>query len=110
MPFLGSQGDLFEAQLLQAINETAVPVPAAQTGNQQIKLGFGRLARILVTSVGTVAMTFYDNAANAASGTVIGVIPSGAAVGTTIQIGFVCQFGIVAGGNAGNPAVTVGVM
>jgi hypothetical protein len=86
------------------ISKTAIA--ASTSTNTQVKTGVGRLANVLVTTLGTNAMLFYDN--TAASGTIIGAIPASAPVGSLYHFNFPCSNGILAAGNAANPAVTVG--
>jgi hypothetical protein len=85
-----------------------VPIAAATSGPTVIKASQGRLARVLVTTQGTTtAETFYDNP-SACSGTIIGVIPVTATVGTVYQIDLGANTGITACGGTLSPAVTVG--
>jgi len=81
-------------------------IAAATTGNTVIKASAGRLARILVTAVGTVNMLIYDNATTNA-GTIIGIVKSTAAVGDIIELRIPAQNGITVGGSANNAGVTV---
>nr|HET6902700.1 hypothetical protein [Ktedonobacteraceae bacterium] len=85
-------------------NTTAIA--AATAGNTVIKATAGRLARILVTATGTVTMLLYDNATTN-SGTIIGVVKSGAVVGDIIELRTPAANGITVGGNAGNAGVTI---
>lgn len=84
--------------------QTAV-VPAG-VGTVAIKAQGGRLCRVLVTATGTGVCTFYDNASGA-SGTVIGVVPASAAVGTVYQFDMPAANGIFASNAASGPALTV---
>lgn len=79
---------------------------AAGTGTGAIKGTSGRLCRVLVTALGTGVCTFYDNA-SAASGTVIGVVPASAAVGTVYQFEMPAASGIFYSNAASGPALTV---
>ena len=110
MAVIGSQGDLFQAQLLQLANEVSVNVPAAQATNQQLRLGSGRFIRVLVTVVGSTATTIYDNASNNTTGLILGIVPANSTVGTIIVFNFVCALGIVVAGAATNAGLTVGYM
>lgn len=84
----------------------AVAIVAAKTGVTVVKASAGRLCRVLVQStVATNAILVYDNA-SAASGTVIGAIPVGAAVGA-YDFEMPAVNGITVGGNSTNPAMTV---
>ncbi len=85
-------------------NTTAIA--AATVANTVIKAGSGRLARVLVTAVGTVNTLIYDNATTN-SGTVIGIVKSTAAVGDIIELRIPAQSGITVGGSANNAGVTV---
>ncbi len=87
----------------QATNTTAIAASVA--GNTVIKASAGRLFTVQVTTVGTNAMSFYDNATTA-SGTIIGQLVASAPVGT-YTFNTPAVNGITAGGNAANPAVTV---
>jgi len=82
------------------------PIAAATSANTVIKATAGRLARILVTATGTVNMLIYDNATTN-SGTVIGVVKSGAVVGDIIELHVPAANGITVAGNAGNAGVTI---
>lgn len=83
-----------------------VAIAAAKSAVTVVKASAGRLCRVLVqTAVATNAVLVYDNA-TAASGTVIGVIPVGAAVGS-YDFEMPASNGITVGGNATNPAMTV---
>lgn len=85
-------------------NNAAVPV---QAGVFVVKASSGYLGGALVTTAGTsTAMTFYDNA-TAASGTILGIVPSGATVGQFFPFNMPAKNGITASGSATNPAVTV---
>lgn len=81
-------------------------IAAGTVANTVVKTGTGRLCKVIVTTLGTAAMTFYDNASTT-SGTVIGYIPASAAAGTVYNFNFPHSNGIVASGNANNPAVTI---
>jgi len=85
---------------------TAAVAAGVGTAAVVVKASAGRLCRVLVTTVGTAAMSFYDNA-SAASGTVIGAIPASAAVGTLYSWDMPAANGIVAGQVNNSPAVTV---
>lgn len=81
-------------------------IAAAASSPVNIKPGPGHLGRVLVTAPTTTATTFYDNAAGAASGTIIGYIPSGAAAGAIYDFQMPALLGIVAA-NASFTAMTV---
>lgn len=85
-------------------NNQAVPV---QAGAFVVKNSSGFLGGALVTAPGTTTqMTFYDNA-SAASGNIIGIVPSGATAGQFFPFNMPAKNGITASGSATNPAVTV---
>lgn len=86
-------------------NDYAV-VAASTATNTVVRTGTGRLCKVLITTLGTAAVTFYDNA-SAASGNVIGYIPASAAAGTVYDFNLPHTSGIVASGNANNPGMTI---
>lgn len=92
-------------KISSAGSQTA-PIAASKSTDTVIKGTPGRLATIIVTTVGTVQMNFYDNA-SAGSGTIIGSIPANAPVGSQFVADMPAANGITAKGNASNPAVTV---
>ena len=79
---------------------TAAESPAA------IKASAGTLYRVLVTSVGSALLKFYDNA-SAASGTVLGVVAIAAPIGTIYNFLMPAANGIYCASGTGTPAVTV---
>lgn len=82
---------------------------AAAATNTIVKTGAGRLCRVLVTTAGTAALTFYDNATGGATtGNILGVIPANAGVGSVYDFQFIASTGIQAPGGTNTPAVTVG--
>lgn len=84
---------------------TAVSVSASLTVISATPVQF---FTALVTTDGTAAMTFYDNA-SAASGTVVGAIPANAPIGSVFTFNMPTANGLVVSGNAANPAVTVSI-
>lgn len=84
---------------------TATIAAGAGTSAAVLKPSSGYLGTILVTSTGSANLLFYDNP-SAASGTIIGAIPSTATVGQTFS-GLPAKNGITAGVLSGTPAVTV---
>lgn len=84
-----------------------VTVPSG-AGNTPVKSLAGRLCRVLVTATGTGTgnVLVYDNA-SAASGTVIGVIPANATVGSIYEFQMPCANGIVVANVANGPSMTV---
>jgi len=85
---------------------TAAVAAGVGTAAVVVKANPGRLCKITVTTLGTAALSFYDNAA-AASGTVLFTIPASAAVGTIYDVQMPAAAGIVAGQVSNSPAVTV---
>jgi hypothetical protein len=65
-----------------------------------------RLCRIIVTAAGSANTQIFDNA-SAGSGTVIGIIPTAAAVGTVIDFSIPAMLGITVKGLATNHGFTV---
>lgn len=89
------------------VNATTNAVVAAGVGTTVVKAAPGRLVAAVVTgATSTGALTFYDNA-SAGSGTVIGVVPTGATTGTRYPFEVPAAAGITAVGAAGSAAVTV---
>lgn len=88
------------------ISTTAI---AAAATNTVVKTGAGRLCRVLVTTAGTAALTFYDNATGGStSGNILGYVPANAAAGSVYDFQFLASTGIQAPGGASTPAVSVG--
>lgn len=82
-------------------------VPAATAG-VVIKNGPGRLCRaVVITNMATTALTFYDNAAGTATGSIIGVIPVTATAGQIFDFEMPANVGISAVGGAGQTAMPV---
>jgi len=82
---------------------------AAAATNTVVKSGAGRLCRVMITTSGTAALTFYDNATGGSTtGNILGVIPANAAAGSVYDFQFIASTGIQAPGGASTPAVTVG--
>jgi hypothetical protein len=80
----------------------AVTQAQIQAGNVVVRSGQSRLVKILVTTAATAvaALTIFDNATTA-SGTIIGVVPIGTAVGTLLVFDMPASNGIVVGQQAG---------
>lgn len=96
----------------------AVCVPVVHTGGlfttaivgatgANVKTTQGRVARALVTATGTAALLIYDNALGNGSGTVIGVIPANAAVGSIYAFDMPAANGISVPGVASSPNITL---
>lgn len=79
----------------------------ASAGSANVKASPGRLFRVLITAAGTASLTFYDNAAGGATGTIIGVTPPATTVGQIYDFQLPAAVGISAVGGAGTPGVTV---
>lgn len=73
-----------------------------------IKPRAGRLRKVLVTAAGTDnnLIIFYDNP-SAASGTIIGVMPSGLSAGSLTVFNMPASLGIYCSVSSGGPALTV---
>ncbi len=94
------------ATLPGVVNTAGIQTIAFAAGaGGAVKAAPGRLCHVLVTTSGTAALLFYDDA-SAASGTIIGVIPANAAAGSYPFL-MPAALGIYAAGGAGTPAVTV---
>ena len=88
---------------------TSTTAIAAAATNTVVKSGAGRLCRVLVTTSGTAAITFYDNATGGATtGSILGFIPANAGAGSVYDFQFIASTGIQVPGGASTPAVTVG--
>ncbi len=73
-----------------------------------VKGAAGRLATVLVTVVTNAVITIYDNA-SAATGNIVGYIPSGATAGTIYNFNMPCAAGIyvaVSGGQTGQITIS----
>lgn len=79
----------------------------AGSGAEVISAVPGRVVSILVTTLGTAALTLYDNDKPAASGTIVGYVPASTAAGTSIPVNSGAVYGITAGRALNTPAVTV---
>lgn len=89
---------------ISASKNAAVAVSASVT---VVKASAGFLSGVLVTAAGTTqALTIFDNA-SLGSGTVIGIVPSGATAGQYFPFNMPATAGITCSGSANNPAVTV---
>ena len=84
-------------------NTTAVAAAAAAAA---IKASAGRLRKILITALGTAAVSFYDNA-SAASGTIIAYIPASQAAGSILTFDMSAANGIWCASTTNTPAMTV---
>jgi hypothetical protein len=94
-------------ELLTTTGGKSAVAVAVTTAAQTVKQGAGRLCKVLVTAAGSSqALTIYDNASQA-SGTIIGVIPSGASAGQVYDFQMPVVNGITCSGSSSNPAVTI---
>lgn len=86
---------------------STVAIAALKTANTVIKASAGRLCRVLVTAAGTATtVSVFDNATTN-SGTVIGIFPGTASVGTVYDFELPAANGITVGGLVTNPGLTV---
>lgn len=105
-------GNLYAQQGLRGVTDVNVggrassAIAAGVTGNTAVKSSPGRLARILVTASGTNQMNLFDNASSP-TGTIIGLVPASAPVGTIIDCQAPAANGITVAGNSNNPGVTI---
>ncbi len=101
-------GDGSFALVVAAITggQTTTPIAAGVVGNTIVKATPGRLVHVLVTALGTGALTIYDNATTN-TGTIIGVVPASAPVGSLYALHMPAANGITVQGNAANPGVTI---
>jgi len=84
-------------------NTTAIAAAAAASA---IKASAGRLRKVLVTTAGTAALNFYDNATTN-TGTIIGVVTAAAVAGTVFTFDMTAANGIWCASTTNTPAVTV---
>ena|SRR6266705_3329158 len=89
-----------------AVNKT--PIAAGTVGNTIIKGTPGTFYGILVTGVAVGTPQVFDNAVTN-TGTIVGTLAASAPLGLQgfMQQGVQCANGIVVGGGATNPAMTV---
>jgi hypothetical protein len=84
-----------------------VAIVAGAASDTVVYAGKSMLASVLVTTTGTNSMKFYDHASSG-TGTIIGLIPANPTVdGKPFVFKAPCANGIVAKGDANNPAITV---
>lgn len=86
------------------INTSPVAAAAAAAA---IKASPGALHKIVITTLGTAAVSFYDNATTN-SGTILFTVPASAPIGTIYDIQFPAAAGIWCASTANTPAMTVG--
>lgn len=105
-------GNLYAQQGFHGVTDVNVggrvstAIAAGVTANTIVRGSSGRLARMLVTATGTNQMNIFDNAASP-TGTIIGLVPANAAVGTLIDCQAPAANGITVAGNSNNPGVTI---
>lgn len=88
-------------------------IAAASTSPTVLRIGPGRLARTLITAVGTTGnVTLYDNP-SACSGAILAVVPGASNASTVGQLGYVADDevrflnGLTVCGSTGSPAITL---
>lgn len=79
---------------------------AAAAAASAIKASAGRLCKVLVTTAGTAALNFYDNASTN-TGTIIGTVTAAAVAGTVFTFDMPAANGIWCASGTNTPAVTV---
>ncbi|MGH2509870.1 MAG: hypothetical protein ACRDHZ_21025 [Ktedonobacteraceae bacterium] len=105
-------GNLYAQQGFHGVTDVNVggrvstAIAAGIATNTVVRGSSGRLARVLVTATGTNQMTIFDNATNP-TGTIIGLVPANAAVGTLLDCQAPAANGITVAGNSNNPGVTI---
>lgn len=105
-------GNLYAQQGFKGVTDVnvggraSVALAAGVTANTVVRASGGRLARVLVTATGTNQMNIFDNASNP-TGTIIGLVPANAAVGTILDCQAPAANGITVAGNSNNPGVTI---
>jgi hypothetical protein len=85
----------------------AVPVPGGAL-NTVVSTAQGRLCKVLITAAGTAPgfVTIYDNSTTS-TGTIVGMVPGSAALGTIRDFDMPVASGIVVAGVANGPALTL---
>ncbi len=105
-------GNLYAQQGFHGVTDVNVggrvstAIAAGVVGNTVVRASAGRLARVLVTATGTGQMSIFDNASSP-TGTIIGLVPASAAVGTLLDCQAPAANGITVAGNSNNPGVTI---
>lgn len=77
---------------------------AAAAATQQVIAYPSILCRVVVTTAGSAAVTFYDNVAGDTSGNIIGALPAVTTVGQSFEFLVPANLGISASGGANTPA------
>lgn len=93
-----------------AVAAFTAAVAAGTSANTVVKGSPGRLFKVVVTAqagVTTGSTTIYDNA-SAASGTPLITLPNNAAIGTVYTLDLPAASGVVIGGGANAPGMTLG--
>ena len=107
-----ASGNLYSQQGAHGVTDVNVggrvstSIAAGVTANTIVRGSSGRLARVLVTASGTGQMNIFDSA-SAPTGTIIGIVPANAAVGTILDCQAPAANGITVAGNSNNPGVTI---
>ncbi len=107
-----ASGNLYAQQGFHGVTDVNVggrvstSIAAGITANTIVRGSSGRLARVLVTTSGTNQLNIFDNA-SAPTGTIIGLVPANAAVGSIIDCQAPAANGITVAGNSNNPGVTI---
>jgi hypothetical protein len=70
-----------------------------------LKVGAGRLCKIVITAVGSAAFSIFDNTTN--SGTALFISPTSTTVGTIFDVQMPCNIGITVVNVASGPAFTL---
>lgn len=105
-------GNLYAQQGFHGVTDVNVggrvstSIAAGLTANTIVRGSSGRLARVLVTATGTGQMNIFDNASSP-TGTIIGLVPANAVVGTLLDCQAPAANGITVAGNSNNPGVTI---
>lgn len=102
---VGTKNPLPDRTMCFGLNTTAL---ASGTGTSPVvvKASSGFICSVLVTAAGSANLILYDNA-SAASGTIVGYVPSSATAGQIYQFMFPCANGITAGQSVGSVGGTV---
>jgi hypothetical protein len=95
------------AQLVSQGGTTTVAIAASTATDTVVKATPGRLCRVLVlTTAGAAVTNIYDNASGH-TGTIIGILPSAVAAGTTVDFQMPAANGITVQGASTNPGMTI---
>jgi hypothetical protein len=103
---VGMLADVMGIQLVSTGGLVTTAFAAGTSANTVIKATAGRLCNIVVTTLGTAALSIYDNASTN-SGTILMQIPASAAAGTIYQLNMPAANGITVAGVANSPGLTI---